>query len=141
MPEAKKLLQGILATSNFHRERDILIDQLRSYIDTLRSSAPLKDNHLCSITLDIRSLGLQAKKLKWASEALVVDEGNMPYVLTKGTLFFTKTLPDCCDQLGLSADRIFFLLASHSAKPIPGVEATVAHDLETLLLAITNLTK
>ncbi|CAG8939791.1 unnamed protein product [Penicillium salamii] len=77
-PESKKMFQGSRAILGYRRERDLLIRQVESYIEILRSKPT--GNHLVEVTLNIRGLAMQANKVKWAAETLAVDAKDMKYL-------------------------------------------------------------
>lgn len=127
----KKMFQGTRAILNYRRERDLLITQINSYIGTLRSKP--EGNYLAEITLNIQSLAMQANKLKWASETLAVDAKDMNYVTSKETNFFSHTIPQRCDQLGMDSNKMYKLLLVHQTEPLVNVEHDLSIDLEAIL--------
>jgi hypothetical protein len=131
MPESKKMFQGTRAILSYRRERDILTTQITSYVGILRSKP--KGNYLSEITLNIQSLAMQANKLKWASETLAVDAKDMNYVTVKGVTFFSHTLPQRCDELGVTCSAMYRLLLLHQSERIVNLEHELALQLETYL--------
>ncbi|CAG8385965.1 unnamed protein product [Penicillium salamii] len=91
------MFQGSRAILSYRRERDLLIRQVESYIEILRSKPT--GNNLVEVTLNIRGLAMQANKVKWVAEALAVDAKDMKYVTSKSIGFFSHTIPARCNRL------------------------------------------
>ncbi|CAG8240580.1 unnamed protein product [Penicillium salamii] len=96
------MFQGSRAILGYRRERDLLIRQVESYIEILRSKPT--GNHLVEVTLNIRGLAMQANKVKWAAETLAVDAKDMKYVTSKSIGFFSHTIPARCNRLSADAN-------------------------------------
>ncbi|EKV11303.1 hypothetical protein Pdw03_2493 [Penicillium digitatum] len=133
MPEsvASRLLRGTRAIFKYRKERGILVKNIRSYIATLRQMP--EGNYLIEITLDIQSLKIQADKVKWASQALVIDAANMAYVTSQGIEHFARTIPQICDEVGRDTRRMAQILYDHTHKPVVNTEHLIALDLEHAL--------
>lgn len=133
-PEFKKMFQGSRAILGYRRERDLLIRQVESYIEILRSKPT--GNHLVEVTLNIRGLAMQANKVKWAAETLAVDAKDMKYVTSKSIGFFSHTIPARCNRLSADANVIYQTLHLHAKHPMKNIEMILATDLQA---ALTNM--
>ena len=127
----RKLFRGTRAILKYRKERGILVDNIRSYITTLRSMP--EGNYLIEIALNIQSLKIQCDKVKWASEALAVDAADMAYVASKGIAYCTHTIPQICDEVGCDTRQMAETLHDHTHRPIINAEQNVAVRLENAL--------
>ena len=127
----RKLFRGTRAILKYRKERGILVDNIRSYITTLRSMP--EGNYLIEIALNIQSLKIQCDKVKWASEALAVYAADMTYVASKGIAYFTRTIPQICDEVGCDTRQMAETLHDHTHRPIINAEQNVAVRLENAL--------
>ncbi|CAG8893046.1 unnamed protein product [Penicillium egyptiacum] len=121
MPEsiAHKLFRGTRAILKYWKERGILVKNIRSYVATLRSIP--EGNYLIEIALNVQSLKIQCDKVKWASEALAVDAAEMAYVNSKGIAYFTRTIPQICDEVGRDTRQMAKTLHDHIHRRIVNI--------------------
>ncbi|KAJ6190791.1 hypothetical protein N7519_000812 [Penicillium mononematosum] len=133
MPESipRKLFRGTRAILKYRKERGILVNNIRSYITTLRSMP--EGNYLIEIALNVQSLKIQCDKVKWASEAVAVDAADMTYVASKGIAYFTHTIPQICDEVGRDTRQLADILHDHIHQTIVDTEIHVALCLEHAL--------
>ncbi|KGO67107.1 hypothetical protein PITC_020130 [Penicillium italicum] len=133
MPEsiATKLFRGTRAILKYRKERGILVNNMRSYISTLRQMP--EGNYLIEIALNIQSLKVQADKVKWASQALAIDAASMVYVTSQGIEHFTHTIPRLCDEVGRETRQMAQTLHDHIHRPVVNTEHHIALDLEHAL--------
>ncbi|OQE76209.1 hypothetical protein PENNAL_c0069G10641 [Penicillium nalgiovense] len=127
----RKLFRGTRAILKYRKERGILVNNIRSYITTLRSMP--EGNYLIEIALNVQSLKIQCDMVKWASEALTIDAADMAYVTSKGIPYFTRTIPQICDEVGRDTRQMAEILHDHIHRPFINAEHHVALRLEHAL--------
>ncbi|OQE10667.1 hypothetical protein PENFLA_c083G06613 [Penicillium flavigenum] len=139
MPESipRKVFRGTRAILKYRKERGILVNNIRSYITTLRSMP--EGNYLIEIALNVQSLKIQCDKVKWASEALAVDAADMTYVASKGIAYFTRTIPQICDEVGRDTRQLADILHDHIHQTIVNAEIHVALRLEHALANLGDI--
>ncbi|KAJ5964186.1 uncharacterized protein N7479_004062 [Penicillium vulpinum] len=128
---ARRLFRGARAIQKYRTERDILVRNIRSYIATLRQLP--EGNYLVEIALNVHSLKVQADKVKWASQALTTDAGDMNYVASQGFNHFFFAIPAVCDQIGRDTRQMSETLFDHIHTPNEGTEHRIALYLERSL--------
>lgn len=139
MPEsiASRLFRGTRAILKYRKERGILVNNIRSYIATLRQMP--EGNYLIEIALNVQSLKIQADKVKWASQALAVDAADMKYVTSQGVSYFAHTVPQICDEVGRDTRRVAETLHDHIHRPIANTEHMIALYLEHALANLEHI--
>ena len=130
MPESigTRLFRGTRAIFKYRKERGILVNNIRSYIATLRQMP--EGNYLIEVALNIQSLKAQADKVKWASQDLAVDAADMKYVSSQGIAHFTCTIPQICDMVGRDTSQMAKILHDHIHRPVINTEHEIALYLE-----------
>lgn len=133
MPEsiASRLFRGTRAILKYRKERGILVNNIRAYIATLRQMP--EGNYLIEVALNIQSLKIQADKVKWASQALVIEAADMAYVTVPGIEHFSRTIPHLCNEFGRDTRRMAETLHDHIHKPVVNTEHIIALELEYAL--------
>ncbi|KAF7525500.1 hypothetical protein PCG10_004738 [Penicillium crustosum] len=127
MPEsiASRLFRGTRAILKYRKERGILVDNIRTYIATLRQMP--EGNYLIEVALNVQSLKIQADKVKWASQDLAIEAADMAYVTSHGIEHFSRTIPNLCNEIGRDTRRLAETLHDHIHKPVVNTESAFIH--------------
>ncbi|KAJ5206757.1 hypothetical protein N7491_002614 [Penicillium cf. griseofulvum] len=128
---ATRLFRGTRAILKYKKERDILVDNIRRHIVTLRQLP--KGNYLFEVTLNIQSLKIQADKMKWASQDLATNAADMNFVASKGVDYYATTIPQICDDVGRHTRQMYEILLNHIHRPVANTEREIAQELEHAL--------
>ncbi|KAJ5455367.1 hypothetical protein N7475_010488 [Penicillium sp. IBT 31633x] len=131
---ARRLFAGTRAILKYRRERDHLVDNIRTCINTLRQRP--EGNHLIEVALNVHSLKTQADQLKRAAEAVAIDAKDMNYVVSRGVRYFNRTIPARCDEFGHDTRQMARVLRDHVHKPVVNTEHEISLDLQ---YALANL--
>jgi hypothetical protein len=126
-----RLFRGTRAILKYKKERDILLNNIRRAIVTLRQLP--EDNYLIEVTLNIQSLKMQADKMKWASQALATDAADMNFVAAKGVDYYATTIPQICDEVGRHTRQMYEIMLDHTHRPVANTERAIAQELEHAL--------
>ncbi|KAJ5824007.1 hypothetical protein N7447_006347 [Penicillium robsamsonii] len=128
---ATRVFRGTRAILKYKKERDILLDNIRRYIVTLRSVP--EGNYLIEIALNIQSLKVQADKVKWASQALVTNATAMKFVTSRGARYYLYIIPQACDEVGRCTRHLSDVLLGHIHQPVVNCEHDIAIELADAL--------